>query len=183
MTGYGWNFVCAICYGVNILVSQYAILLTFESREEVGIHTIRLLKFFLKLSDFIPHKSHYVILHSSTDTDIKSDPLLNPTIILNFRLAIPPDNNLNLHETFRTPTNWQTLNNWNTFYQCQMWKYFFYYKNIFSMKIICSWNNGNCNDINFKDFVKLRQGSGKDWQGMAVKEKGLKALSLAKSLH
>ena len=31
--------------------------------------------------------------------------------------------------------------------------------------------------------VKLRQGSGKDWQGMAVKEKGLKALSLAKSLH
>ena len=20
------------------------------------------------------------------------------------------------------------------------------------MKIICSWNNGNCNDINFKDF-------------------------------
>ena len=32
-------------------------------------------------------------------------------------------------------------------------------------------------------FVKLRQGSGKDWQGMAVKEKGLKALSLAKSLH
>ena len=92
-------------YGVNILVSQYAILLTFESREEVGIHTIRLLKFFLKLSDFIPHKSHYVILHSSTDTDIKSDPLLNPTIILNFRLAIPPDNNLNLHDTFRTPTN------------------------------------------------------------------------------
>ena len=59
--------------------SQYAILLTFESREEVGI---RLLKFFLKLSDSIPHKSHYVILHSSTD--IKSDPLLNPTIILNF---------------------------------------------------------------------------------------------------
>ena len=32
-------------------------------------------------------------------------------------------------------------------------------------------------------FVKLRQGSGKDWQGMAVKVKGLKALSLAKSLH
>ena len=31
--------------------------------------------------------------------------------------------------------------------------------------------------------VKLRQGSGKDWQGIAVKEKGLKALSLAKSLH
>ena len=29
-------------------------------------------------------------------------------------------------------------------------KIFFYYKNIFSMKIICSWNNGNCNDI--KDF-------------------------------
>ena len=31
--------------------------------------------------------------------------------------------------------------------------------------------------------VKLRQGSGKDRQGMAVKVKGLKALSLAKSLH
>ena len=25
------------------------------------------------------------------------------------------------------------------------------------------------------DIVKLRQGSGKDWQGMAVKAKGLKA--------
>ena len=65
------KIVCAICYGVNILIGQYAILLTFESREEVGIHIIRLLKFFLKLSDFIPHKSHYVIIHSS---DIKSDP-------------------------------------------------------------------------------------------------------------
>ena len=32
-------------------------------------------------------------------------------------------------------------------------------------------------------FVKLRQGSGKDRQGMAVKAKGLKALTLAKSLH
>ena len=95
-----------VCYLLRRqYTSQYAILLTFESREEVGIHTIRLLKFFLKLSDFIPHKSHYVILHSSTGTDIKSDPLLNPTIILNFRLAIPPDNNLNLHDTFRTPTN------------------------------------------------------------------------------
>ena len=31
--------------------------------------------------------------------------------------------------------------------------------------------------------VKLRQGSGKERQGMAVKAKGLKALSLAKSLH
>ena len=31
------------------------------------------------------------------------------------------------------------------------------------------------NDINFKDFVKLRQGSGKDRQGMALKAKGLKA--------
>ena len=31
--------------------------------------------------------------------------------------------------------------------------------------------------------VKLRQGSGKDRQGMAVKAKGLKALTLAKSLH
>ena len=68
-----------VCYLLRRqYTSQYAILLTFESREEVGIHTIRLLKFFLKLSDFIPHKSHYVILHSSTDTDIKSDPLLNP---------------------------------------------------------------------------------------------------------
>ena len=28
-------------------------------------------------------------------------------------------------------------------------------------------------------FVKLRQGSGKDWQGMAVEAKGLKALTLA----
>ena len=32
------------------------------------------------------------------------------------------------------------------------------------MKIICSWNNGNCNDINFKDFftiiVKLREREG-----------------------
>ena len=28
-------------------------------------------------------------------------------------------------------------------------------------------------------FVKLRQGSGKDWQGMAVKAKGVKALTLA----
>ena len=27
--------------------------------------------------------------------------------------------------------------------------------------------------------VKLRQGSGKDWQGMAVKAKGVKALTLA----
>ena len=97
--------VCYLLRRQYTTTSQYAILLTFESREEVGIHTIRLLKFFLKLSDFIPHKSHYVILHSSTDTDIKSDPLLNPTIILNFRLAIPPDNNLNLHDTFRTPTN------------------------------------------------------------------------------
>ena len=35
----------------------------------------------------------------------------------------------------------------------------------------------------YVNVVKLRQGSGKDWQGMAVKEKGLKALSLAKSLH
>ena len=71
-----------VCYLLRRqYTSQYAILLTFESREEVGI---RLLKFFLKLSDSIPHKSHYVILHSSTD--IKSDPLLNPTIILNFRL-------------------------------------------------------------------------------------------------
>ena len=26
-----------------------------------------------------------------------------------------------------------------------------------------------------KDFVKLRRGSGKDWQGMAPKAKGLKA--------
>ena len=23
------------------------------------------------------------------------------------------------------------------------------------MKIICSWNNGNCNDINFKDFFSI----------------------------
>ena len=92
-----------VCYLLRRqYTSQYAITLTFESREEVGI---RLLKFFLKLSDSIPHKSHYVILHSSTDTDIKSDPLLNPTIILNFRLAILPDNNLNLRDTFRTPTN------------------------------------------------------------------------------
>ena len=91
-----------VCYLLRRqYTSQYAIPLTFESRV-VGI---RLSKFFLKLSDFIPHKSHYVILHSSTDTDIKSDPLLNPTIILNFRLAIPPDKNLNLHNTFRTPTN------------------------------------------------------------------------------
>ena len=28
-------------------------------------------------------------------------------------------------------------------------------------------------------FVKLRQGSGKDWQGMAIKAKGLKASTLA----
>ena len=71
--------MCAICYGVNILVSQYAILLTFESREEVGI---RLLKFFLKLSDSIPQKSHYVILHFSTD--IESDPLFKPHINTEF---------------------------------------------------------------------------------------------------
>ena len=63
-----------VCYLLRRqYTSQYAILLTFESREEVGI---RLLKFFLKLSDSIPHKSHYVILHSSTD--IKSDPLFKP---------------------------------------------------------------------------------------------------------
>ena len=29
------------------------------------------------------------------------------------------------------------------------------------------------------EIVKLRQGSGKDWQGMAVKAKGLKASTLA----
>ena len=29
--------------------------------------------------------------------------------------------------------------------------------------------------VNMDHFVKLRQGSGKDWQGMAVKAKGLKA--------
>ena len=47
---------------------------------------------------------------------------------------------------------WQTLNNWNYFYYCQKRKYFFYFKNIFSMKIIWSWNNGNCKILTSKIF-------------------------------
>ena len=37
----------------------------------------------------------------------------------------------------------------------------------------------NDSRINSEIIVKLRQGSGKDWQGMAVKAQGLKALTLA----
>ena len=132
---------------------QYAISLHSPlkvEREEVGI---RLLKFFLKLSDSIPHKSHYVILHSSTD--IKSDPLFKPHNNTEFSTFWQLLQDIiwiifiKLSEHQLTDTLWITEILFN---QCQMWKYFFYYKNIFSMKIICSWNNGNCNDINFKDF-------------------------------
>ena len=99
------------------------------------------------MSDSIPHKSHYVILHSSTD--IKSDPLFKPHNTTEFSTFLQLLQDIIWIIFIKLSEHQLTDRLWITeilFTNVKCENIFFYYKNIFSMKIICSWNNGKCNE-------------------------------------